>query len=280
MMKTMVKTMMVCAVGALMTGTNLHAAVLFEDSFDYGDSTTAIGNAGNWSSGSGVLKYDHDGGLENDVMAGEAGGAMWLDYNDARSASNGTDFTSLDLSTLGEGDTVWFASLNQYVTGNTTHSIEIAGGSVSEMGFTIGGTGGVSVIGTLNTTVNAYNSTGINLSSGDYLMLLRYTKGSGTSPTDSQIDLWINPDDASSVSALGTADWTLDSGDGQVKWGRDTDSLTSISEAQPSQQGRIDEIRIGTEFSEMNLTAIPEPSTLALVGLGLFGAFFRRPGRK
>jgi hypothetical protein len=125
--------------------------------------------------------------------------------------------------------------------------------------------------------VNASNITGINLASGTYLMLARYTKGSGTSPINSAVDLWINPADTSSVAALGAANWTLDSGNGEVKWGRDENILTSIS-AQPSQQGRIDEIRVATEFSELNLaaTVIPEPSTALLGGLGFLTLLLRR----
>jgi len=266
----MLKTATAAVCAALVMGSAAQGATLFYDSFDYGSSDLAIGSAGNWSSGSSVLKYDADGGLDSPVLDGETGGAMWLDFDDARSASNGGDFTTLDLTTLGDGDTVWMASLFQYVSGNNTHSLEIAGGSVSGMGVAITGGGNVNVTATLDQSVNATNSTGINLASGTYLMLLRYTKGSGTSPIDSAVDLWIDPTDASSVAALGTADWTLDSSDGEVKWGRDGNSLTSITEAQPSQQGRIDEIRVATTFEELNTTGgiIPEPASLALLGLG------------
>jgi hypothetical protein len=236
-----------------------HATVIFSDSFDYGGTTTNIGSVGNWSSGSSVLKYDHDGGLEYATLAGETGGAMWLDYTAERSGSS--NFTNFDLTPLEQGDAVWMAALFQYVSGNNAHSLAISGGTVSAMGVTITGAGDVVVTGTLNTTVSASNDTQIDLGTGTYLMLLRYTKGSGSSPVDSKIDLWINPAPAS----LGTADWTLDSDDGQVKWGRDGNALTGLS-ATPSQQGRIDEIRIATSLGEINL--VPEPASMALLGLG------------
>jgi hypothetical protein len=251
------------------------ATVLFYDSFDYGGSTTNIGAAGNWSSGSSVLKYDHDGGLTHPNVAGATGGSMWLDFNDARTASNGTDFTTLDLTTLAAGDSVWVMSLFQYVSGNSGHQLVVDGGSVSRMGFEIAGSGAVSVTATFNQTVNATNSTGLTLGSGTHLMLARYTKGTGTSPDDSSVDLWINPSNTASIAGLGSADWTLDSSDGQVKWGRDGNSLTSVSTVQPSQQGRTDEIRIATEFSELNLAPIPEPSVVLLGSLGVV-ALLRR----
>jgi hypothetical protein len=196
--------------------------------------------------------------------------------NSARTASNGIDFTTLDLTTLGAGDSVWMAALFQYVGGNSSHQLLVSGGTVSEMGVTIAGGGGVSVEATLNNSVNTTNSTGLSLTTGTHLMLLRYTKGTGTSPVDSSVDLWINPANTGSIGGLGAADWTLDSNDGEVKWGRDGNSLTSISTVQPSQQGRTDEIRIATEFSELNLAPIPEPSVALLGSLGLLALLRRR----
>ena len=250
-----------------------NGATLFNDSFDYGSSTDALTNVSNWTSNSSVLKFDHDGGLTNPNVT-SSGGSMWLDFNDARDAANSTDFTTLDLTTLGQGDSVWMMSLFQYVGGNNSHTLTVAGGSVSEMGFGISSGGNVSVRATLNTTVNGNNSTGINLNDGTHFLLTRYTKGSGTSPTDSSVDLWVNPDNTSSVTALGTADWTLDSSDGDVKWGRDGNSLTSLTDVQPSQQGRIDEIRIATDFSDLAL--VPEPSTAVLSTIALLALAFRR----
>lgn len=254
----------ILTVSAIVTAAN--ATVIYSESFDYGSSDATVGSVGNWNSSSGVLKYDADGGLDHPALTDEAGGAMWLDYDEARTATDSTP--NFDLSTtygFGAGDTVWMATLFEYVSNTNAHFVDVAGGSVSSMGVSISSAGDVSVKATINSSVNATNSTGITLGDGIYLMLLRYTKGSGTLPTDSAVDLWINPTDASSAAALGTADWTLDSGDGQIKWGRDGDVLSSI-EAGPSQQGRIDEIRLATSLAEIGV--VPEPASLALVGLG------------
>lgn len=263
-----------CALG--ISAGSANAAVLFYDSFDYGASNINIntGTVGGWTSGSGLVRYDASGGLNHPQMGGTTGGSMWLDFNAARFASNSTDFTSLNLTDLDSGGSVWMTTLFQYVSGNTAHSLSIPGGTVSNMGFSVSGAGNVSVTATFGNSVNASNATGITLTTGTYLMLVRYTKGTGTSPINSAVDLWINPADASSISALGTSDWRLDSTNGEVKWGRDGNILTSISNATPSQQGRIDEIRVATEFSELNM--IPEPTTALLGSLGMLLLLRRR----
>jgi hypothetical protein len=199
---------------------------------------------------------------------------MWLNFNDSRSASNITDFTTLDLSTTAgfdTGGTVWMMSLNQFVSGNSSHEITIPGGTVSGMGFTITSAGNVSVRASKSGAGNNNEATGLSaLSSGNYMMLLSYTKGSpSNSPTNSIVNLWINPTDASSESALGTPDWSFSSS----LWGRDGNSLTSIT-ATPSQQGRIDEIRVTTSFAELGL--IPEPTTALLGGIGFLFLLRRR----
>jgi hypothetical protein len=262
MLKQLISTLAVTLVVGLI-GTSANAAVLFYDSFNYGPTTTGIASAGNWSSSSTVLKYDANTNLTHPAVGDSSGGSMWLDFNQSRTASNSTDFTNLALGGLGAGDTVWFASLNQFVGGNTDHLIHIAGGTVSGMGFTISPAGVVSVRASKSGSGANSENTGLSVADGVHLILLSYTKGSPVdSPTNSVVRLWINPQDASSETALGAADWTFSSS----LWGRDGNTLTGISPAQPSQQGRIDEIRVATTFEELNL--IPEPASLGLLGLG------------
>lgn len=257
------------------------AAAIFSDSFDYGASDISLNSAGaigNWgSSGSSLLIYDADGGLDHPQMSGETGGALYRNYTTDRTISNSDinfDLSTTGTNSFGAGDTVWMASLFQYVAGGE-QSLLISGGSVSGMGYTINSGGSVSVTATINATVNANNSTGLSLGTGTYLMLARYTKGTGTSPIDSSVDLWINPTNTSSVASLGAANWTLDSGDGQIKWGRDGNTLSSLSVTTPA-QGRSDEIRIGTSFSDLNLAAVPEASTALLGAFGLALTLLRR----
>jgi hypothetical protein len=238
----------------------VYAENLFRESFDYGDTTTALASTSSWSSISAVLKYDHDGGLEHPQLGGETGGSMWLDFDAARAAGNSADFTNLLMDDLGEGGVIWFASLHQFVSGNTTHVLD-TGANFADIGVSISSGGAISVRASKNTSANYYNNTGHSISNGTHLLLLRYTKGTGSSPVDSQVDLWINPSDTSSETALGTPDWTLDSSDGQIKWGRDGYSLTRIAVAQPSQQGRIDEIRIGQVYADVVGEVLPPPPT-------------------
>lgn len=252
------------ASGALVGALHAQAIGIYEESFDYGESTVVISDVGTWDSASTKLKYDHDGGLDHPQLAGETGGAMWLDYNDARSASDSS--INYPLSTLSEGDAIWVAVLFQYVGSNNTHSLSISGGAVSGLAFAITSGGDVIVTcarkGNNNDGVGN-NDTGIDVGSGTYLMLLRATKGTGASPTDSTVDFWLDPADTSSEGVLGAPHWSTDASGGS-KWGRDTDSLTGIS-AQPSQQGRIDEIRIATDFATVTGGVLPPPPPGAVV---------------
>lgn len=250
-----------------------HGASIFSDSFDYGGTDSSINGLGGWTVGSSVLKYDADGGLTAPKVAGAGGGAMWLDFNDARIANNASP--NFVYSTLGAGDELWLSFVVDFTTGGTTGvSLDLEGGVVSDILFDISTAGAVSVGATLNSNVNQIHSTGLNLTSGTHHVLLRAIKGTGASPIDSQLDLWLNPTNTSNTIALGTSNWTLDSGDGQIKWGRDTDTFSSI-DAGPSSNGRIDEIRITTSFAELNL--VPEPSSALMILLsGFFLLFVRR----
>lgn len=258
---------------AILMVSSLQATVIFSDSFDYGSSDLGFnsGSVGNWSSTSGVLKYDADGGLSTSTVSG-SGGSMWLDFNDVRTAGNSDP--NLAYSTLGAGDEMWLSYLVDFTAGGAvTSSLELEGGTVSDIHVNITSAGSIVVDATLDTTLNNSNGTGLTLSTGVHHVLLRATKGTGTSPINSQLDLWLNPTDTSSVAGLGAAGWTLDSSDGQVKWGRDTDTFSSIT-ANPNEQGRLDEIRIATTFSELNL--VPEPSSALLLGFAGGFALLRR----
>lgn len=251
--------------GALAVGPAF-AASLYSEGFDYGGANigVATGNLGTWTSNSNVLQYDWDGGLDVPTMNGETGGALWLNFSDPRNASDSS--LNVDMSGLAAGGTIWMAAIAEYVSGTgTAHSIQAQGGSVTGIGFEITSAGDVRVYGSNNGSATTTTDTGINAASGTYLLLLRATKGNTTDSfgvNNSVIDFWFDPSDTSSVGALGGADWTTGA---DSKFGRDSQSLTSIF-AQPSEQGRIDEIRLGEDL--IDVIGVPEPTSVALLGLG------------
>jgi hypothetical protein len=241
------QTVMVGIAVAVLVGLSAgwaNAATLFNDSFDYGDVTADLDSVSSWSSGSTYNDYDHDGGLDVAAMNGETGGAVLSDRPGGNNTFGLSGSPSIDMTTLSEGDTVWFAVLFQYVTGTATnHYLTTGGGSVTSLGFQIASGGDVEVWCSDNGGgSNTFHDTGVDAGSGTYLMLLRATKGSGTSPTDSVVDFWFDPADASSVSALGSPDWTTGA---DSKFGRDGQSISGLT-ALSSQAGRTDEIRLGT----------------------------------
>ncbi len=241
------------------------ADVIFSDSFKYGNTTDDIDTVSNYDDGSsGVMKYDHDGGLTHPGLTNEAGGALHQDFNDGGSRSANEDAYSLDFSTYAAGTEFWFAGLIQYnVDGNEAQSIIFEGGTVTEVGFGIDADGDVFLRGSDNGGAISDIDTGVDASIGEtYLFLLKATQGTGSSPTNSQLEFWFDPNDTSSEAALGTP--VFDTGT-DSKFGRhaqDHDSVTLFA----GPIGRIDEVRVATSLSEA--VNVPEPASLALLGLG------------
>lgn len=262
----------VCCSFALLGGSSALAAVIYSESFDYGNTTKAINGTAGWTSASTLTKYDHDGGLDHASMSGEKGGSLWLDHTDTRFATDSLPTPDWSLSNLPNGGEIWLAALFQYVPATgSDHYLTLDGGSVSDLGFRITSAGVVQVLASNNGGNAATHSTPLTgTTAGTYLMLLRATKGAGTSPTESTIDFWFNPSNTSNVASLGTPTWTTGA---DSKFGRDTEYFSNFTAA-PSEQGRIDEIRLATNLSEV--IAIPEPRAPLLGGLGMLILLRRR----
>ena len=97
-------------------------------------------------------------------------------------------------------------------------------------------------------------------------------RGSGTfNDRESTINFWFNPQDTSSVGALGTPDFT----NSLSKFGR-TGVWDEVSIGL-SNQSRADEIRFG---DSLDAVMIPEPGMLLLFGMGLFGLMAFRHRRR
>jgi hypothetical protein len=269
----MKKILSIALAATTVAATSATSAVIYSESFDYGGTTADLSGipTSAWNDGTGTIQYDHDGGLSTATVT-NTGGAMFRTTSSTFTTVDSTP--NFSYTTLGAGNEMWLSYLVDFTSGETNpFALTLDGGSVSSLGIDFSTTAAVTVRATLDGTVNKANDTGLTLGNGVSHILLRATKGTGTSPVNSQLDLWINPSSVGSVGALGAASWTLDSGDGEVKWGRDGNTFSSIIAA-PSAGGRLDEIRIATSFSELSL--VPEPSTALLGALGFLALLRRR----
>lgn len=239
-------------------------AVLFKESFDYGinnipdmDNTLA-----NYSGGTSTIDYVAGSSLAG--LGGESGGHLYYNFATADATRQVTN-TAADFNPFPDaegGATFWMAGIIEY---NTVGSVEIRfdnGQTVNDWGFGMDASGNVMLIGSDGGAVANPLDTGLDASAGNtYVFLSRATLGAGTSPTASTIDFWLNPT-LTSVATLGTPDFTTGA---DSKIGRDTGAYTDlIFTLGGSPSVRVDEIRLGTDFSDVS--AIPEPSTYAMIG--------------
>ena len=142
--------------------------------------------------------------------------------------------------------------------------------SVNGIGFGSDSSGNIFLKASNNGGAAEEWDTGLEVSLGEtYLFIVRGTKGSGTSPTKSFVDIWVNPADTSSVAGLGTP--TLGTGT-DSKFGRETGAYDSVI-VDLSYQSRADEIRMGETLNDV---IVPEPATMSLLALGGLAMIRRR----
>lgn len=255
-------------------------ALIFEEGFDYGASNISNmdDSLANYTGSTGVIDYVAGASLLG--LGGESGGHLYYNFASADATRQVTN-TAADFNpftSAGQGDTFWIAGIIEY---NTVGSLEIRfdnGQSVNDWGFGMDASGNVILIGSNNGGAATSLDTGLDASAGNtYVFLSRTTLGSGTSPTDSTIDFWLNPT-LGSVATLGTPDFSTGA---DSKIGRDSGAYTDLIFALGgSPFARVDEIRFGTDLSDV-ASVIPEPSTYAMLGglLALGAAFLRRRRR-
>ncbi len=281
------------AAAGLLTG-HAEGSILFWDSFEYGDERDNIQDVSDWETTSGVLMYDPDMGLTHPGLDEEAGGALQHDFGSGNRGPN-HPIDPLDPFTgQPEGTELWMAGLiqleNEDEPGERTRVALETGSVVNTFGFgfepivetvdeeeqTVGME--VSVNAWQDDAVGRWNRTGIEVEPGDgqtHLFLLRGVKGSGESPNDSLIEFWFNPEDTSSLAALGTPDWQSDPND--TRWGREEEPPYEEIAVRLSHQSLVDEIRLG---SSLDSVIIPEPASLSLLGLGGLVLLGRRRNRQ
>lgn len=221
------------------------------------------GTSGNWQANA--------GGEDSAVVEYEAGGRVqWIgvgnfpfDRNVTRQLKTGQPasgewWTSIMVNRLSNG---WVTTGDPtYVVGGFTD----AAGNGLQVGYDDSDADGdPSLVLRVNGS-NTVLSPTTNSSDNIYVLMQLIVDESG----DDTINYWIDPD---TLNPAPTADGSL-----SVAL---TDSLTPFSQFKfesPGQSGvaYFDEIRLGTTFE--SVTGVPEPTTLALLGLGGLAALRRR----
>ncbi len=253
------------------------AALLYSESFDYGSSTQNIVNVSNWVTGSGVVDYDHDGGLSHPQLELESSGSIHHNFASGTRGGTNSDASFNPFPSDSAGAEYWIAGLLQINnhSGNTQVLFN-NGQSVNRWGFGVDGSGNVILRASNNGGAETALDTGIDAAAdgSSYLFLSRGTVGTGSSPTNSIVDFWFNPADTSSVANLGAADFSTGA---DSKFGRDSGSYNSAS-ISLGFQNRADEIRFGESLEDVIGAAIPEPGTfsLLLTAMGCFLLFRRK----
>ena len=248
---------------------------LYHQQFDYtsgqnGDTFTDTNFPGEgWSSGTGVITYQHDAGLTYPGLSPSAtGGAMVYDFGGgtgSRSATQADAF--LDYGDFAAGQVFEFSALLR-VERADFNSVSVAFNSGSVVNNVSLGVNATNMFATAWMDGGTTTVTGPEWSlDTTHAFLMRVTQGTGASPTNSLVEVWFNPD----YSNLGAADFTSTS-DTRIGRGGAGNAYTGVTYS----GGTIGDARV--IWDEVQVVAIPEPGTLALIGiaLGCLMAFRRR----
>lgn len=265
-MKSHCKSFLIGSLFSLICSITVQANILYLQQFDYessqnGNNFTDTNFPGEgWSSGTGVITYQHDAGLTYPGLSPTpTGGAMVYDFGGgtgSRSATQADAF--LDYGDFSAGEIFEFSALI---------NVERAEFDDAYIAFNSG-----SVVNNVrlgldsdNMYVTAWMNGGVTTATGPawsldttHAFLMRVTQGTGTSPTDSLVEIWFDPD----YSNLGTADFTSTS-DTRIGRSGAANAYTGVTYG----GGTIGDARV--IWDEVQVVAIPEPSTYA----ALFGLF-------
>lgn len=247
------------------------AAVLFSDDFNY-TTGTALQGQGGWVT---VNSGDTVGVVSGNVSV--PGYRYPAIGNSINFAGAGQEAAHSFTSQTTAGTTVYYSfSLNL-----TLASLNATGGyfaffsesnASSNFGATLwarsDGTGFDLGINPRTTAANTVYTSGTTSVSGTHFIVVAYTIASGTS--NDTVSLWLNPSSATFGGSAPTATLTA------TNAGTDLASVSSFWFRQDAPSATpdvtIDALRVGTTWTDVT----PEPSSLGLIGLGVFGLLARR----
>ncbi|MBK1855036.1 hypothetical protein JO972_08705 [Verrucomicrobiaceae bacterium 5K15] len=283
MKKDNIRNLLLITTSALMCSSPLYGSLVIYEPFDDLDdpltgNSTGLGLDGTWATNDNA--FEVAGGLTYGSLVVSGGSAKRT--ADARAGASASISSSALSGTglLDDGATLWFSVLvgadpslgsnDRWVMSlgtGTIHSGNVGmSGSGSGIGFVINGSNG----GALSATTwsggdeTLEDSTTNMLTAGETSLIVgKITWGIGGS--DDTIDLFV----------VGT-DLTLPAlADSSGSAALDQSTFDTLAFA-GKDQTQFDEIRFGTSYDEVVVTAIPEPSSSTFVGLTGFALLLRR----
>lgn len=258
MQRTFTAAALIATIGLASTSAS---AALYDQSFDYGNAVLDFGtdlSGDGWTDSTGLITYDPSGGLTYAGHVGNTGGAWQMDHTSSVTRTADQDIADIDLVGTA-GQVSYFFALGQATNSTNGGTVTFQSlGAVNDVTFTLtGGTISATVFGAGASTVTSGTEA---VTDGEtFAILVKATQAADASPTTSTMEVWLNPD----LLSLGTADFTTAS-----KFGRHgtTQAISSVEyDGTAGPDVYWDEVIWTTDFSDI---AVPEPGSLALLGLG------------
>lgn len=271
-------TVAACAVSLTLPNVS-NASLLVYDGFETpGDYTAGStidgisGGEGNWNGSWTVENGTADAAVDSIPVSGleQASGKLVTNNPISAAVNVRRTFDSTEFANL--GSEVWFSYAFSREEGSNNYNVFISNGNTNRyFGLRSENDPSDEFRATLRfagSTVEK-SASAVTLTNGvDYFVIGKmFFNASG----DDRLDVWVNPGDFSSTSALGSSDMFVETAN------TFTDFVDVWISNGANATYNFDELRIGSELNDVS--PIPEPSSLVLMGLAILGLTFLRRSR-